>query len=394
MSSCEGEDIYASPQALTVTLDWKVVNRFPCERVDLLYDNYPTTHQVGAWIGRSCNGDLYTVVGPALFVSTDGGQNWTSRPLPQGEEGRAEATGAVAFTVLHDDRLLLASPSEDSATMGFFASTDRGASWQQISSLPASPFERIGEGFLSLTQLRDGTILFPVWRYSPSVPDKNVQHVFRSTDGGRSWQDPGDDYEPVGSGPQTRCPGIGGTFPGCCETHVLELADGRLLAAFRYSGEPQPWHQEVVVAWGGKSGADTIGRVFKQVFLGDSLDGGKTWQNLRPLLDADNKPVLLFGETHGHLQQLPDGRVILVHDYRYPLDPSESVNIVAHVSEDDGTTWRRERYHLALGIGYPSSLVLPAGTIVTATTATRLDDLGQHAAEPLHAQVIRWRVPT
>ena len=67
---------------------------------------------------------------------------------------------------------------------------------------------------------------------------------------------------------------------------------------------------------------------------------------------------------------------------------------MAHVSEDDGTTWRRERYHLALGIGYPSSLVLPDGTIVTATTATRLDDLGQHAAEPLHAQVIRWRVPT
>ena len=57
-----------------------MVDRFECEWIDLEYDKFPRTHQVGAWIGRAGNGDLYIVVGPILFVSTDGGHEWTSRP--------------------------------------------------------------------------------------------------------------------------------------------------------------------------------------------------------------------------------------------------------------------------------------------------------------------------
>jgi len=384
------DDICGNSSELTVTRDGKVVSRSRCERVALRYDKYPPTHQVGAWIGRARNGDLYTAVGPALFVSTDDGHNWTSRAIPP-----AEGNGTVAFTVLHDDDLLLAVQTEERMSVEFFVSPDRGENWQRISSLPATPFERIGEGFLSLTQLRDGTILFPVCRCSPEVAGGHAKapphHVFRSADGGRSWQ--GGEVEdadvlPVGSGPQGRWPGTGGTFPGCYETHVLELADGKLLAAFRYSGRPQPWHRERVAAWGGRPVPDDIGRFFKHVFLGDSLDRGKSWQDLRPLLDDEGKPVLEFGETHGHLQQLPDGRVVLVHDFRYP---HESSSMVGHVSEDGGATWRRERHHLACGTGYPSSVALLDGTILTTTTATRLTSGGQRA-ESLRALVIRWRV--
>lgn len=392
MGPTGGEDIYASPNELTVTRDGKVVGRFECERSDLWYDKYPPTHQVGAWIGRARNGDMYIVVGPALFMSTDGGHEWTSRPVPPAGEN-----GSRAFTVLHDGRLLLAVQAEDGACMEFSASADGGETWLHVSSLSASPFERIGEGFLYLSQLRDGTILFPVCRYDsvpPGEHPKNTpQHVFRSTDGGRSWQ--GGEVEdaevlPVGSGPQARWPGMGGTFPGCYETHVLELSGGRLLAAYRYSGYPQPWHRGMVAAWGGKPVPDGIGRFFKQVFLGDSVDGGRTWQNLRPLLDADGRPVLEFGETHGHLQELPDGRLILVHDRRYPYD---SANIVAHLSEDGGTTWRRERYHLAFGVGYPSSLALADGTVLTATTATPFGSDGLPTEPCCRARLIRWRVP-
>ena len=135
---------------------------------------------------------------------------------------------------------------------------------------------------------------------------------------------------------------------------------------------------------------DGMGRLFKQVFLGDSLDGGRTWQNLRPLFDADGRPVLEFGERHGHLQQLPDGRVILVHDRIYPY---ERVSMMAQVGDDGGTVWRHERYHLTPWFGYASSLALEDGTVLTATTVTPLGADGLPTEPRCRARVIRWRLP-
>lgn len=268
--------------------------------------------------------------------------------------------------------------------------------------MSAEPFDQIGEGFLALTQLRDGTLLFPVcrWQQQPEgMPNRSPQYVFRSTDGGRTWTGGGgrdfwrkpNQAQAIvdASTPQTNWPGEGGTFPGCFETHVLELADGGLLAALRYSGHPTRWHKDKLSAWGGKDPPDGLGRFFKQVFTADSRDGGRSWHNLRPLWDAQKKPVLIFGETHGQLVQIPDGRIVLVHDYRYPY---EQAQVAAQVSDDGGQTWQPVRYRVSFRYGYPSSIALDDGTIITVTGNKPIGGGARTDNLPYSVQVIRWRL--
>jgi hypothetical protein len=49
-------------------------------------------------------------------------------------------------------------------------------------------------------------------------------------------------------------------------------------------------------------------------------------------------------------------------------------------------------YHVSDGIGYPSSVALTDGTIVTITGATKLDASFRPIGE-WRAQAIRWRLP-
>jgi hypothetical protein len=278
-----------------------------------------------------------------------------------------------------------------------FESRDLGQAWEHISTISPDPLEKISGGFDSLTQLRDGAVICPLDRWNDGPGGEMlcfVQHVLRSRDGGRSWEIAEiteSDLAFLGASPEDRCPGVGGTFPGCCETQILELADGKLLAAFRYQPGLQPWHKDMVKEWGGRPQPSSSGSYFKHVFLGDSLDGGRTWQNLRPLRDAEGNPLLEHGECHGQLVQVPDGRVVLVHDRRYPRQLSGTR---ARVSLDGGQTWEREVYEL-LGpaMGYPSSVVLEDGTIVTISGTSPIDSEEGLAIGPWQAQVLRWRLP-
>lgn len=391
-------------EMMKVTRDGKMVREVPVERIPL---DYPGLEgRAEACMGRTRNGDIWAAVGfniaggrpgtganpERLYHSTDGGRTWTGRFLaPTGDERMC------GFTVLTDDTLLLAVSGMGDVKM--YRSTDLGRSWDPPATIPPDPFETIGEGFLSLTQLRDGTVLFPVARYDrkpEGVPNESPQYVFRSDDGGRTWHGGGDladaGVEAVGQGPERRWPGMGGTFPGCLETHLLELASGKVLAAFRYSGFQQPWHREKVKEWGGDPKGDVTGRLFKHVFLGDSDDGGRTWTDLRPVLDPEGRPLLLLGECHGQLAQLPDGRVVLVNDRRYPFPLHADNDVRGRVSDDDGRTWSPEAYQVATGMGYPASVALDDGTIVTVTGNTQLDDRVRPIG-PWSAQAVRWRLP-
>ena len=385
---------HEDPTQLVVTLDERIVDRLPCERIELAYDWPWQTHQIGAGIGRTKDAVLYATLDRVMFQSADAGRTWTGRDT-------GVAGTIAAFTVLADDTMLMARCNEQRSAIEFHRSADRGLTWSLLSTLPAAPFEQIGEGFLALTQLRDGTLLFPVCRWTAQregVPNRFPQYVFRSTDGGGTWTGGGAEaIEPSqaeaivnASTPRTNWPGTGGTFPGCLETHLLELADGKLLASFRYSGYPTPWHKDKVGDWGGKDPPDGAGRFFKQVFTADSPDAGRSWHDLRPLWDQQHKPVVIFGETHGQLVQVPDGRVVMVHDYRYPYHQAQ---VVAHVSDDDGKTWQRRRYHVSFDYGYPSSIALDDGTIITVTGNKPIGGGARTDNLPFSARVIRWRLP-
>ena len=229
-------------------------------------------------------------------------------------------------------------------------STAKAPTGQATGTLGPAPFDCIGEGFLSLAQLADGTVLFPVLRSKAGADEpasrvwgESFSHdVFRSNDGGRTWCDPAPTYD------------------GACETHLLQLQNGNLLAAFRYQ---RPIHSDespdILEQWGAKRDAAPGTAIFKHVFLADSEDGGNTWENLRPLLTEDGEPLLVFGETHGQLVQVRDGRIVVVHDRRYPY---EGYEVRGRLSHDDGMTWDPDIYLvlvlvllLVLALGRPGA---------------------------------------
>jgi len=373
-----------------------VVDTLPCERVALDSGGRWTTWHIGAAVARTSDGNLYAVLGgdpTVALVSTDGGRTWTdwNVELPRGLAG--------ALTALADDSLLGA------AERTFYRSTDRGQSWEQTSELPLGPFDSVFVGG-NLLGLRDGAILVPVeYRVSEAegtnVLTQGLYAVYgiRSTDGGRTWQNGPDmgfwrtvkeaRLNVVSIDKDGRAPGPGGIFHGCYEIGIEQLADGTILAALRYSGAPEPWHTPALVrAWRGGE-PDALGRMFKNVLLGDSPDGGCTWQNLRPVVDAQGNTLLPRYDTSAELVQMPCGRLVMVIVRRGPYGQCQ---LIGKVSTDSGRTWLPEEYRLTAGFGYSSSVALPDGTIVTVTGKTLPKDGVRMRDRPFGAEVIRWRL--
>lgn len=381
---------HGDPNAVLIERDGRPVGRVPAERIRLDFPELDARAEANAALDS--RGHIWAAIGYSvgkhhrasegyerLFHSSDGGRTWTSQILPM-----TERANFLGFTVLQDDAMVLVTglPRDDPLwrkKVRVWRSEDRGKAWQQTCEIPCEPYEHVGEGFLSMTQLADGTILLPITRWTDRGEKRTLLHsVFASTDGGKSF------------------PVAYPTFPHCHEAHVIQLKSGRLLGAFRYQRPRQAGEtDEQIRAFGGHPNwrhprsRKRARSVFKHVFIGDSDDNGRTWQNLRAVRDREGRPLLDFGEPHGQLVQVPDGRVVLVHDCRYPY---EKAHTRARISKDEGQTWEPEIYHLSAGLGYPSSVALADGTIVTMTGTTKLDARFRPIGGwRVHA--IRWRLP-
>ncbi len=263
-----------------------------CERIPLDYPDMAGRAEV--CMGTTSNADIYAlVVAPRgsgderkasqrLFRSEDGGRTW------KGYFVELSRGMGVAFTVLADDTMVIAAAGKlDTGEQAilFYSSKDLCLSWEVAGTIRAHPFSRIGEGFLSLTQLQDGTVLFPVCRWTPG-PGSRLEwtafhhSVFRSSDGDQNW---------ISGAP---------TFEGVFEAHLVEMEAGHLLGAFRFSGGYRDWHQLKAPLWGAAAEPDGVGRIFKQVILGRSEDGGVTWHNFQPVVDRG-------GETPADFRRNP-----------------------------------------------------------------------------------------
>ncbi len=388
-SFAEEQRFYGEASAVLIERDGTVAGRLPAERIPLPYPELNGRAEANTALDST--GNIWAAVGYSvgtghqdpggferLFCSRDGGKTWTSQVLPM-----TESCDFLGFTVLADDTLVLvAALSRDDPSwrkrVRVYRSTDLGETWRHTCDLYPKPFECIGEGFLSMTRLSDGTVLLPICRWTDREAGRDLAHgVFASRNGGKTF------------------PAVYPTFSDCHEAHVIQLQSGRLLGAFRYQRPPRPDEApEQITALGGTPDwrHPTTGKraqsAFKHVWIGRSDDNGRTWQGLRPVLDRHGRPLLDFGEAHGQLVQEPGGRVVLVHDCRYPY---QQAHTRARVSLDDGQTWEPEIYHLSEGMGYASSVALSDGTIVTVTGNTRLDA----SFRPIggwQAQAVRWRL--
>lgn len=324
-----------------------------------------------------------------LYFSKDSGKTWSFK---SNELVMKDPNAYSYFTILNDDTFLLGKvvdgwgARKERTPIKFYRSENEGDSWKEAGKINAAPFEGISEGTQNLSQLSDGTILYPVTRYNwepdPEEPDADRENdIYRSTDGGRTWGDKSNTFTK-------------GLDKYVWEPHIIQLQSGKLLGAFRYQRRAQSGDtQAEVTKKGGNWPCGALNKsIYNQLYIGESDDNGYTWKNLHDIRDAKGNLLLSWGEPHGTLLQVPDGRVVLVYDHRCEPGPRCSkkdtwaVSNRAVVSEDEGATWGPEIYHLSYGKGYPSSVSLDDGTIVT-VTGNDLDN-----KKPYSAMAVRWRL--
>jgi len=408
---------HMNPDELVVTCGDRVVDRLPCERTALDCGGRWKTWHVGAFLCRTSAGELYVSIGgdpTVTLASSDDGRTWRSWDMNIPEDRRMSC-----LTVLSDDSLVAGTAARQEPDAGdasarqpirFYRSTDGGRGWTAIGEIAPGPFyAAYVDG--KLLRLRDGTLLAPVYFYVPGAEGPEVDawvtrlfatHIMRSTDDGRTWHNGPDPAlwgalieaktTLVGVAKEARAPGPGGMFIASFEIGLEESADGTVLAAIRHQPPRQPWETPVLVAdWRGElPELRGHGNVFKNVLLGDSPDAGVTWRNLRPVRDSEGNTLLSKMDTSAELVQMPDGRLVMIVIRRVPY---QRCQLIAKVSEDGSQTWSAETYRVMAGFGYPSSLALPDGTIVTVSGKTIPGYAGYRMGEMPHgAEVIRWRL--
>lgn len=220
-------------------------------------------------------------------------------------------------------------------------SFDRGATWEHSPTLVSShPLPRAGTSDAVL-ELPDGTLLMVIYGADPGSRVCRAYGV-RSTDGGATWGEPG----LIARDPEGRV-----SFE---EPALARAPDGRLVALLR-SGEPGNY------------------QYLHQAF---SYDDGRTWQDLAE--------TPMWGHP-AHVLTLADGRLLCSYGYRRP-----PYGVRACFSRDGGATWDIEAEVVlrddggSRDLGYPCSVELPDGTLVT-VYYMHTDDGVRHIA------ATRWR---
>ena len=146
-----------------------------------------------------------------------------------------------------------------------------------------------------------------------------------------------------------------------CEPYALQLESGKVICHIRVQSP---------------DGMDGIG--FLPLHQSESVDGGKTWSEPKPLEYGD-------GARPAHLLLHSSGAVISTFGYR-----DEPFGVKAMVSYDEGKTWsepcRIYENNLSRDIGYPMTAELSDGSLLTVFYA--------HKAKGLPAEIYqqKWKL--
>jgi hypothetical protein len=120
-----------------------------------------------------------------------------------------------------------------------------------------------------------------------------------------------------------------------------------------------------------------------EMFQAESTDDGRTWTPIQSLAPA--------GALPGDLALLPDGRVLLTMGYRNP-----PFGVIGIVGDSKGHFDWEKRFALVTDAisrdcGYPSSVVLKDGRVVTLYYATLAKD---QLTWKVHAGAVVFRPPS
>lgn len=314
------------------------------------------------------NGTFFFRNDNAMVKSTDGGRTWTSYPHDQKfKDGQLQ--------ILKDGTLIgvyiptVKGEKYWTKPADVWASSDEGRNWRKIAQIER-PTKFDGREYewwyptYDLYRLPDDTLLWGVNlrnTVNTSPPYKKILVIYRSEDGGKTWQGP----RPF--------------VDWCSEGSMTCTTSGKLLAAVRYNRLLLP-SDPPDLCDGRTRGATPFlpfmaNTPYKHVFLSESYDDGRTWTNFRQLTTA-------LGQHVGSPVALPDGRVVLLHTTSYGPGPRDGR---AMISYDEGQTWEDEAYYMLITDGvqsaYSRSLLLKDDTILTVASDGRDDSL----------MAIRWK---
>jgi hypothetical protein len=200
-------------------------------------------------------------------------------------------------------------------------SSDAGKTWVQGAAFPSPPDTELGRGnnfipFGNIETAADGSLAAACYLRRGT---RRACYLVRSRDGGKTWADP-QPLNPTGN-----------------ETTVLHIGGGRWLAASREFARPDSTD------------------VHLELFT--STDDARSWTRRFPLS--------LPGQVPAHLLHLASGGILLTHGVRN----RGNYGVHARLSDDKGETWSqpvRIAEAPQSDCGYPSSVELPDGTVLTA----------------------------
>ena len=353
----------------------------------------------GIVVSKADDDTVYVRQDKIMCKSTDGGRTWTSHPDPSVDQSR--------FQVLSDGSLISVFATHGPGNTGPAAvhlSRDEGRTWEKIAEIPIQvPGFEYTNRYLTwpIYRLPDDTLLWGIQLrndvhhvkgrcYGPNgtftyekgwVAGNSIVFLYRSSDGGRTWEGPFKTHDWTSEGGMTILP------------------SGKLLATIRHQrcllpSDPRNLTQQVDEFSGGIVMRPTHTQVYKHVFLIESADRGKTWTNLRMLTRAK-------GQCYGFPVSLGGGTVVVIHTSPYAyarprsflkppqIEPQQKLispgvpSARAVISHDEGRTWEDEAYYVYFGklSGYNQSVVMKDGTILTIAA---LDDKQKVA--------IRWKL--
>jgi hypothetical protein len=277
----------------------------------------------GPIVTRSPDGDLFVACYfGEVYRSTDEGRTWkliTTRTLDEPIQ---------SFGVLVDGTMLAQFMNGS-----VVRSEDGGRTWGAPIHIDTAPFDTMGGGnCMRINQFSGGPALLTCGNLGLQGHSVEWDGIFRSHDSGRTWSD------------------FSLISVRACETNLLRLESGRMLAAIRTQG---PHMTDDFIADAKKPGS-----FIKNVSLAVSDDEGYTW----------SKPwtVTRFFECPGDLVEMADGSVVLSY-----MQKSGASGPRAMVSRDEGKTWDTRFYILGWwpeSLGHTSSVVLKDGNVITVTT--------------------------
>ncbi len=292
----------------------------------------------------------------ACWASNDGGLSWEHRGNATKHEGN-RAWFNHALGVANNGDLLIATSGWDYKTTSgskfdkplvpiVVRSIDKGVTSKVVAEFPKAPED--GKAFIpfgNIEQGDDGLLRVAAYSFARGLPGprKDTGYVISSTDDGGSWE-----IESVIGQPEVN------------ETDLLYAGNNRWLAAARNLNQLN-------------------GKKAHSMDLYVSNDNAKSWFRHSQLTLPNQHP--------GDLLKLADGSILLTYGDR--RGPDYGVN--AKLSDNGGLSWSPE-FQIAGGLssrdsGYPSSVQLFDGTIVTAYYAK-----GALGHDGYHMGVVRWRL--